>query len=85
MYAEVIELEGTWEEILQHSDELAGKRVRVVSVPAVKAPEPNGAPTKTLEERIIERSAAVPEEAWEAYPEDFLDHLDHYLYGTPKR
>ena len=28
-----IELEGTWEEILTHGDELAGRRVRVIVLP----------------------------------------------------
>lgn len=29
MATEIRELEGTWEEILEHSEELAGKRVRL--------------------------------------------------------
>ena len=34
MTTEIRELEGTWEEILEHSEELAGKRVRLVVVPS---------------------------------------------------
>jgi ABC-type amino acid transport substrate-binding protein len=30
MATEIKELEGTWEEIMEHAEELAGKRVRVV-------------------------------------------------------
>jgi hypothetical protein len=30
MTAQVLELEGTWEEILTHASELAGRRVRVI-------------------------------------------------------
>ncbi|HVF99451.1 MAG TPA: hypothetical protein VND68_06410 [Chloroflexia bacterium] len=30
MATEIKELEGTWEEIMKHAEELAGKRVRVV-------------------------------------------------------
>ena len=30
MTSEPLELEGTWEEIVAHSDELAGRRVRVI-------------------------------------------------------
>ena len=30
MATEIKELEGTWEEIMEHAQELAGKRVRVV-------------------------------------------------------
>lgn len=33
MATEIKELEGTWEEILEHADELAGKRVRLVVLP----------------------------------------------------
>jgi hypothetical protein len=32
-----IELEGTWEEILTHANELAGRRVRVVVLPGEPA------------------------------------------------
>jgi hypothetical protein len=33
MATEIKELEGTWEEIMEHAEELAGKRVRVVVLP----------------------------------------------------
>lgn len=36
------ELEGTWEEIMQHASELAGRRVRLI----VLAEEPSQAPPK---------------------------------------
>lgn len=34
MATEIRELEGTWEEIMEHSDELAGRRVRLVVFPS---------------------------------------------------
>lgn len=34
MKAEPIELEGTWEEIVTHAEELAGRRVRVIVLPS---------------------------------------------------
>lgn len=33
MEAQSLELQGTWEEILAHSDELAGREVRVIVLP----------------------------------------------------
>lgn len=33
-----IELEGTWEEIITHADELAGQRVRVTVLPTESTP-----------------------------------------------
>jgi hypothetical protein len=33
MAREITELEGTWEEIMGHAEELAGKRVRLVVLP----------------------------------------------------
>ena len=38
MATEIRELEGTWEEIMEHSEELAGKRVRLT----ILAEEKNG-------------------------------------------
>jgi len=39
MTAQVVELEGTWEEIQAHSAELAGRRVRVTVIPETTPPE----------------------------------------------
>lgn len=33
MESQVLELEGTWEEIVEHADELVGRRVRLVVLP----------------------------------------------------
>jgi hypothetical protein len=33
MATEITQLEGTWEEIMKHAQELAGKRVRLVVLP----------------------------------------------------
>jgi hypothetical protein len=40
---------------------------------------------KPIWERILERSAAIPDEEWEKLPVDGADQHDHYLYGTPER
>jgi Arc/MetJ-type ribon-helix-helix transcriptional regulator len=42
-------------------------------------------PRKTIWERILERSAAIPDEEWDKLPTDLAEQHDHYLYGTPKR
>ncbi|HEX8597129.1 MAG TPA: hypothetical protein VF952_01270 [Chloroflexia bacterium] len=34
MATEIRELEGTWEEIMEHAEELAGRRVRLVVFPS---------------------------------------------------
>ncbi len=51
MATEIRELEGTWEEILEHSDELAGRRVRLVVFPSeadTMEDAPNGSAAAAL-------------------------------------
>jgi len=36
-------------------------------------------------DRVREIMGRVPPEAWASVPEDLIENLDHYLYGTPKR
>jgi hypothetical protein len=65
-----------------------GAEVRV----EVAAPEPQGAQAEpqfelnepTVEERIRAIVADVPQEEWDKLPADLSEHLDHYIYGTPK-
>lgn len=57
-------LEGTWEEITQHADELAGKRVRLTvleetSAASSTAPPPNEAMLEALR-KIAARNAGKP-------------------------
>jgi Arc/MetJ-type ribon-helix-helix transcriptional regulator len=40
---------------------------------------------KPIWERILERSAAIPDEEWDKLPVDGAEQHDHYIYGTPKR
>ncbi len=40
---------------------------------------------RPIEEVIAELAAQVPQAEWDRLPHDLTDHLDHYLYGTPKR
>jgi Arc/MetJ-type ribon-helix-helix transcriptional regulator len=36
-------------------------------------------------ERVLERTAEIPEEEWAKLPTDLAEQHDHYLYGSPKR
>jgi Arc/MetJ-type ribon-helix-helix transcriptional regulator len=40
---------------------------------------------KPVWERILERTAAIPDKEWDKLPTDLAEQHDHYLYGTPKR
>ena len=42
--SEPLELEGTWEEIVTYSAQLAGRRVRLITLPNALNPESNEAP-----------------------------------------
>lgn len=44
MTSQPIELEGTWEEIVAHATELAGRRVRVIILPDKAEPSPPESP-----------------------------------------
>jgi hypothetical protein len=39
----------------------------------------------TLEEKIAEIASRIPEEERDKIPADFLDQLDHYVYGVAKK
>lgn len=45
-------LEGKWEEILHHQDELAGKRVRLIVLPETEKTPEEPLPKKSLLDRI---------------------------------
>jgi hypothetical protein len=49
---------------------------------AAKPPAPA---RKPIWERVLERSAAIPDEEYDKLPTDLSEQHDHYLYGTPKR
>jgi hypothetical protein len=65
-----------------------GAEVRVeVTAPATEAtpardgPDPN---EPTIEDKLRAIWADVPQEEWNNLPADLSEHLDHYIYGTPK-
>ena len=77
MKSKLLELEGTWEEIVAHSSELAGRRVCIT----VLADEPT---TKPLWEQIIEIGEQIPESEWAKLPRDLARNFEHYMYGASK-
>ena len=59
-----------------------GVEVRVEVATAAKEEfEPNA---PTIEEKLHAAWADVPKEEWDRLPVDLTEHLDHYIYGTPK-
>ncbi len=52
-------LEGTWEEILTHSDDLAGKQVRLTVIEEAPAVQPNEAMLEALR-KVAERNQGKP-------------------------
>ena len=69
-------LEGTWEEILQHSAELAGQRVRLTILPHQSSKSPT---KQTLAQKLKGRVGRVnfqPSDLSERVAESFTEVLD---------
>jgi predicted DNA-binding antitoxin AbrB/MazE fold protein len=49
-------------------------------------PQANGSTSApmSIEDRIAQIAAEVPQEAWDSLPADLSDNLDHYIYGTER-
>ena len=58
-----------------------GAEVRVELATGKEEFDPNAPP---IEEKLRAIMADVPQEEWDRLPADLTDHLDHYIYGTPK-
>ena len=66
--------------------ELESKMATASAVAQPAASEETAAPArKPIWERILDRSAAIPDEEWDKLPTDLAEQHDHYLHGTPKR
>ena len=68
------EIEGTWEEILSYTEELAGHRVKVIVLDELQSPTPN-LDTDNLYERLKDRVGQVSF----AVPEDLSRRTGHYF------
>ena len=46
--------------------------------------QPNGSTTEvvSIEDRLSQLAAQVPQQDWDALPEDLSDNVDLHLYGT---
>ncbi|MGD0901247.1 MAG: antitoxin family protein [Thermoguttaceae bacterium] len=58
-----------------------GTEVQVEVAAAKEEFDPNEPPIEDVLRAIW---ADVPQEEWDRLPADLTDHLDHYIYGTPK-
>ncbi len=85
MNAPLLEIEGTWEEIAQRAPEFKGHRMRLAVLPQESGVSVAPEDDRPIEEQIAEIVADVPESEWANLQSDLSDHLDHYVYGTPKR
>ncbi len=84
MTTPMLEIEGTWEEIVAQIPDFSGQKLRVLVYPA----SGNGAEvqdTRPIAQVLAEIGAAIPAAELAKLPPDFTDQLDHYIYGTPKR
>lgn len=77
------EYEGTWEEVVTHAPEFAGRRVRLTFLDDEKPSSPT--PKRSIEQTLAELAAEVPPEEWDSLPNDLSDQLDHYIYGWHRR
>ena len=79
----LLDIEGPGAEIAPRLTDFAGRRLHVIVLPAYELPvHPDNRPIA----KVLAEIAATdgPNEA-EPLPSDFTDHLDHYIYGAPKR
>jgi hypothetical protein len=84
MTTPLLELEGTWEEIVAQIPDFSGQKLRVLVYPAT-GNSAEASDTRPIAEVLAEIAAAIPAAELAQLPADFTDQLDHYIYGTPKR
>ena len=80
----LLELEGTWEEIVAQIPDFSGQKLRVLVYPATDN-RTEAHETRPIAEVLAEVAATIPATELATLPSDFTDQLDHYIYGTPKR
>jgi hypothetical protein len=84
MTTPLLELEGTWEEIVAQIPDFSGQKLRVLVCPAT-GHSAAGPDTRPIAEGLAEIAATIPAGELAQLPSDFPDQLDHHIYGTPKR
>ena len=84
MATPLLELEGTWPEIVTQIPDFSDRKLRVLVYPATDN-NAEAHETRPISEMLAEIAAAIPTEEIAKLPSDFTDQLDHYIYGAPKR
>jgi hypothetical protein len=86
MTTPLLELEGTWEEIVAQIPDFSGQKLRVLVYP-VPGHSAEGHDTRPIAEMLAEIAAAISAGELARLPPNFTDQLDHYIYicGTLKR
>jgi hypothetical protein len=85
---QLLDMEGTAEEIQERLADFAGERLHVTVRRVDDVADANSvpsAPKLTITQRILERFQHVPPEERAKVPKDLTDNLDHYIYGLPKK
>jgi hypothetical protein len=62
-----------------------GTRVEVAIQEKLADRGPTAAKGTSIEDQLAAIWQDVPLEEWKHVPADLSDHLDHYIYGAPKR
>ena len=83
MSQKTVEIEGTWEQISEHASRYIGHRMRLTILAKPVEDVSSHADTRTIEQKIADIVAKVPDGEWIKLPSDMGDNLDHYVYGTP--
>jgi Arc/MetJ-type ribon-helix-helix transcriptional regulator len=73
------------DEAMTEAASLLVQRLNQEQSQATASPADASQPRKPIWERILERSAAIPDEEWDKVPVDGAEQHDHYIYGTAKR
>ena len=65
-------------------DDRGIESLKVMDLDGGTAAVPARLRSRSIEEKIIEHANKVPQEKWDQFPKDFIENLDHHLYGADK-
>jgi predicted DNA-binding antitoxin AbrB/MazE fold protein len=62
-----------------------GSEVELRIIPTTEG-QASGTPSArvSIEDRLAQIAAEIPQEDWDSLPADLSDNLDHYIYGTDR-
>jgi predicted DNA-binding antitoxin AbrB/MazE fold protein len=61
-----------------------GSEVELHVVPAAEKQASPVSEPMSIEDRLAQIAAEIPQEDWDSLPADLSDNLDHYIYGTDR-